>query len=343
MVAITVSRVNHEGYSADYTVSDLLTTKAYDVVRIIESDGTNNNERKYQVIAHRRDWVPSATSGVIRDYEAPLRSYSVAIYDSSLQTPLDWAFENGEYTGPAPLAQTGVINIEPPECGGLIRSTAIPGLWAEVKVQSTNISYPVRYSQHQIIGRRFPVHIMDRREGRTISDLVVWTESLTHSKALTDLLIPETGRVWPCVLRSTDEDQLLFHDLVFMPLDIETEPVSFAQPFSKWFHIEAVEVSTRVPVPERPGDGSLSIPPDAIIGKAPGVTGKKPFTVTFTDLSTGTISKRSWVIYDSRKTYTTRTSASFAYTFTRRGKYKVKLSISGPSGNDTSYVTITVT
>lgn len=338
---ITVAGVNHAGYMASYNVAGLDTAKTYDVVRVLES--ANANERKYSAVAHRRNWRPGSAAGVIRDYEAPLRPYRVGLWDSSLQTPLDWLFEYGPYAGPGPVAQTAAIDINPPGCGALLRSTATPGLWAEVKIQATTIDYPARIEWHKVIASRFPVAIADRREGRTIENLVLWAPSLTDSKTLTDLLIPETGRVHPLWLRTSDADELMFHDLMFMPGDITVEPISYAQPFSKWFQIATVEVDPRTGIAARVGDGDLATPPTAVIGLMPSSQGKKPFTVTFTDESVGTYTSRRWVIYDDKDTYATSTAATYLRTFKKAGTFTVKLTVSGSSGSDVTKTTVRVT
>jgi PKD repeat protein len=72
-------------------------------------------------------------------------------------------------------------------------------------------------------------------------------------------------------------------------------------------------------------------------------TGLAPFTVTFTDTSTGTITNRFWAFGDAAVTNTTATSV--VHTYTLSGTNTVQLIVSGPVGADTrtrpNYIVVT--
>lgn len=343
MVAISVLSVNHEGFMATFAVSGLSTSHGYDVMRVVEPDPgnemlppTRDDERKYQVVGHRRNWVPGASSIKIRDYEASLRPYRLAVYDSAQTTPADWDFAYGGYGGPGPLAVSDVVTITPPECGALLRSTVQPAFWVPVKVADVQqLTYPARAAQHKIIGSRFPVFINDRREGRHIDRITLYTSTLTDAYDLHNLLIPETGRIYPLWLRTSDADRMLLADLCFMPQDIEVEPVSKSEPWRKWFHLEVTEIDTRSLVPRRGNDGSTADPPNAVITGGP-LKGKAPLRVNLNgNSSTGTISSWRWDFNTAGSAYGTSTKANPPeVTYRKRGTYTVKLTVDGPLGAD---------
>lgn len=342
-VTITIRSVNVEGFMATFNVAGLSTTKAYDVMRVVEPNPgsetmppVRDNERKYQIVAHRLNWVPGAASIIIRDYEASLRPYRLAVYDSAAQTPADWDFTYGPYAGPAPLAVSPVVTIPPPECGALLRSTVQPAFWVPVKVADVQqLTYPARAAQHKIIGNRFPVFINDRREGRTIDRVTLYTDSLTDSLDLHQMLIPETGRIYPMWLRTSDSDWMLLSDMCFIPGDIEVEPVSKATPWRKWFHLQTTEIDPRSLTPRRDQDGSTASPPDAVITYNT-LSGRRPLKVNFDgSSSTGTITSWRWDFNTAGSAYGTSTKANPpTVTYRRKGTYTVKLTVTGPLGSD---------
>lgn len=352
MVAISVRSVNHEGYMATFDVTGLSTSHGYDVMRVVEPDPgnemlppTRDDERKYQIVAHRLNWVPKSPSLKIRDYEASLRPYRLAVYDSAQTTPADWDFSDGGYGGPGPLAVSDVVTITPPGCGALLRSSVQPAFWVPVKVADVQqLTYPARAGQHKIIGNRFPVFVNDRREGRHIDRITIYTSTLTDAYDLHDMLIPETGRIYPLWLRTSDADRMLLADLCFMPQDIEVEPVSKSEPWRKWTHIELTEIDPRTLVPRRDNDGSTADPPDARITYDK-LSGKAPLTVNFNgSTSTGTISSWRWDFNTSSSAYGTSTKENPpAVTYKRRGTYTVKLTVRGPLGADVTTKKVTVT
>ncbi|MFH0783000.1 MAG: PKD domain-containing protein [Pseudomonadota bacterium] len=67
--------------------------------------------------------------------------------------------------------------------------------------------------------------------------------------------------------------------------------------------------------------------------------GAAPLTVKFTDTSTGTISTRSWNFTDGSSS----SAANPSHTFNVSGQYLVKLSVTGPGGQDTKTRNIVVT
>lgn len=244
-VGIAVTATDNTALRATFSLTGLDTAKRYDVLRVIS--GSDDNERRYQVIGSYRDWKPSAATATVVDYEAPIRPYRVAIWDSTLSTPLDFDFSLGGYTGPAALVTSNEVKLTSPLCGAVIRSTKTPGLYVDVRIWDLDpVLYRARVSELTPMGTRFPVIIADRREGRRVERLVVYTSSVAAGKALTDLLIPETGRIHPVWLRTDDTNKLLFHDLLMMPLDITVEPASKANPERRFFTIAGVEVDPRL-------------------------------------------------------------------------------------------------
>jgi hypothetical protein len=342
MVAITVTEVNHEGYTATFRVTGLVTTKAYDVMRILEAP-VRDNERRYQVVAHRLNWVPGAADLTIRDYEASIRPYRLAVYDSAYPTPADWDFSYGPYAGYGPLAVSDVVTINPPACGAILRSSIQPGFWLPARIWDfSQVEYPARTAEHKVIGNRFPVFINDRREGRSINELVLYTPTMTESMRMADMLIPESGRIYPLWLRTSTDDHLLFSDLFFMPHDISIEPVSKAEPWRRWIRMSLTEIDARTLVPRRDNDGTTANPPTAVIG-ASTFSGKAPLTVTFADESLGTVTSRRWDFNTSSDTYGTSTDPGKAVTYKKKGTYTVRLDVSGPLGADSTTVKVVVT
>jgi PKD repeat protein len=61
------------------------------------------------------------------------------------------------------------------------------------------------------------------------------------------------------------------------------------------------------------------------------LTGTAPLTVSFTDLSTGTITSWAWDFGDGG----TSTQRNPVHTYQKQGTYKVRLTVSGPAGSNT--------
>jgi hypothetical protein len=251
MVAIIVTNTDNTALTASFNVQDLADNGRYDIVRVIET--SDDNERKYQLVGAYRDWLfegplpgMSGTESLV-DREAPIRPYRLGVWDSTKVTPLDWDFSSGPYTGPAALALSPLVSLSSPLCGAVIRSTKTPGLFAEVRIFDLSpVEYRARYSELTPMGTRYPVIIADRREGRRVSGLVVYAPDNTESKALIDLLLPENGRIYPVWLRTNDDNKLLFHDLLLMPLDITVEPAAKNRPDRRFITIEGVEIDPRL-------------------------------------------------------------------------------------------------
>jgi PKD repeat protein len=183
---------------------------------------------------------------------------------------------------------------------------------------------------------------MDRREGRKSDELVVYTGTLTESRRMQDLLIPESGRIYPLWVRSSSEDKLMFHDILMVPGDIAVEPVSHRRPWAKFFRIPFTEVDPRGLVPERTNDGVTAQPPDARITADP-TSGRAPLTVHLTDASTGNISSRVWDLNTASDAYGTSTSATPTVTYKRAGTYTIRLTVTGALGVDVTTVKVKVT
>ncbi len=81
---------------------------------------------------------------------------------------------------------------------------------------------------------------------------------------------------------------------------------------------------------------TVNVPPPPIAGfSANPLSGIFPLEVSFSDLSTGTITDYAWDFGDSG----TSTEASPAHTYTAAGEYTVSLTVTGPGGMDTSVQT----
>ncbi len=72
-------------------------------------------------------------------------------------------------------------------------------------------------------------------------------------------------------------------------------------------------------------------PPTAAFVGAP-LTGTVPFTVNFTDQSTGTVTAWAWDFGDSG----TSTDRNPSHIYSRPGSYSVRLTVTGPAGSDTA-------
>jgi hypothetical protein len=243
-VGITVAGVSASSYSATFTLTGLDTGAHYDVIRVIE--GGDDNERKYQIIDTYRDWQPPADTVTIIDGAAPLRTYRVGVWDSSGVTPVDFDFSTGGYTGPAALATSGLVTLTAPACGILLRSTRDTSKYVEASVHDVSpVLYRARVSELTPMGTRYPVVIADRREGRRVERLVIYTRSVAEAKALMDVLVPENGRIYPVWIRTMDNDKLLLSDLLLMPGDITVEAASKHRPEAKFWTVEGVEIDPR--------------------------------------------------------------------------------------------------
>jgi PKD repeat protein len=86
--------------------------------------------------------------------------------------------------------------------------------------------------------------------------------------------------------------------------------------------------------------GTGATPPAANFTGTPTI-GAAPLVVTFNDLSTGTITNRSWDFGDSTSTNTTVTT--FSHTYAGVGTNAVRLTVSGPVGTNslTQYIVVT--
>lgn len=80
-------------------------------------------------------------------------------------------------------------------------------------------------------------------------------------------------------------------------------------------------------------------PPPVADFVASTLSGFAPLTTTFSDLSSGAISTRSWAFGDGG----TSTAATAVYTYTVPGTYAVSLRVSGPGGEDTEVKTAFIT
>ena len=82
--------------------------------------------------------------------------------------------------------------------------------------------------------------------------------------------------------------------------------------------------------------------PVAAFGATP-TSGTAPLTVTFSDLSTGTVTSRAWD-FDNDGTLDS-TAQNPSHTYTSTGSYTVNLTVAGPGGSDserkTGYITVT--
>jgi hypothetical protein len=78
--------------------------------------------------------------------------------------------------------------------------------------------------------------------------------------------------------------------------------------------------------------------PVAIASAIP-TTGAHPLTVSFTETSTGTISRTKWYFGDGSVSY----SSSSKHQYTAAGTYTVTLTVSSPYGTNSTTLTVTVT
>jgi hypothetical protein len=335
-MTISVVAQNDSSWTADLQITGLNPSAKYDLVRVIA--GVPDTERKYSVVGWRRDWQPASGSVFIRDYQAPLRPYQIALYDSSQQTPVDWLFQTGPYAGPAPVQVSPLITIQrDSECGAILRSAIQPEFYVRARISgSGNVQYPARAAEHAIIGAKYPVFVVDRREGRRTNNLTFYTRDAQESEFMRQLLLPDTGRIYPLWLRTADDDAVLFGDMYFMPLDIEVEPVAKLNPQRKFWRLSVVEIDPRSILPRNyPDAADRSSLPNANFTWTPRTSTANPHRIEFTDTSTGTYTERKWNFALGTSKYGTGTQPVEVVDYSKKGaRYTVRLTVKGIGGTD---------
>ena len=254
-LTITMTEVDNTHQIIYFDLADLDPAGAYDVMRII--NGATVSERRYQVVGRLSGWVPGATTATVIDMEPPMRQYRLGIWDAS-SSPAGVDFGIDGATVPTPLATSALVQITPETCKAILQPTGstVSGKNVRVRIWDfTPVKYQARVSELLPMGTRFPVIIADRRESRRVDSLTLYASTFDEAKAIAGLLIPATGRIFPVWLRTTDDDSLLFDDLLFMPGDISIEPASKTRPWSKFIRITMTEVDPRL----LPGSGPIAV------------------------------------------------------------------------------------
>jgi hypothetical protein len=265
----------------------------------------------WSAVAHRVGWKPTGTSATIRDYDAPTMPFRYFVVRSALVGPSEHNWSAGPYPVSRGVLSPTVVHFnrmrsEADEALGVavaskhdgelvIRSTADLGRYVTLCVESFDVSYRARGTEHAVMRRQYPIYVADTREARRGS-AVLLTKTLTEYQDLRDICFPADGTMHPVILSSGKGSLLLLDAMRVVPLDVGIEQAGHTNPNYRFVTLDFIEVDPTTPLVARSGDNDdLTLAPRANFAITD-TTPRRNGVVTLTDTSTGQYDSWEWTI-----------------------------------------------
>ena len=160
----------------------------------------------------------------------------------------------------------------------------------------TDLRFTARGTEFPVMGSQYPVFVSDTREARR-GTLVLMTDTLSDYDEIREIVFPSNGRVRPVLFDTFGGGALLLDDMTAIPLDVQVEPATKADPDTRFVTIDFVESDPTRPHDQRSGDNDdLVTAPNAAFTFS-NVNPNRDEWITVTDTSTGGIVHWRWSWY----------------------------------------------
>lgn len=357
MAIVITANPNAEGSLCRVHVTGLTPGVLYSMLRLQmryvgeDDEGTPHYHRElpdrrhlWHAVAHRVGWQAPAASVTFRDYEPLRRPFRYFIVETDLRGPYeyDWKHNDGPYPVSRGVLGDQVIHLNH-EPGRILvkgevvlRSTWELGLWTDVCVYDLNVGYKFRGNELAVMQREDPLIIADTRETRR-GTLTLLTDRLGQYHDLRRMLFPATGRIRPITVHSGGDSTMLLDDMRVIPLDVEIEQATQADPDRRFFHIDFVEVDDTAPHIKRVGDPDNWTDEPTANFTISDTTPARNQWITLTDNSDGLIEEWDWTLHG--RTHDNRIGkfggqGPHKLRYPNKGIKQIKLRINGPEGAD---------